>query len=63
MPLTRDFRETVNTRVKQDASFKTALLIEALFLSLNGESETAQLILRDLVYAQQNEEPSPRTLL
>jgi hypothetical protein len=59
MVLTRDFKKAVNARVQQDSSFRTALLIEALSLSLNGESETAQLILRDLVYAHQDEKPSP----
>lgn len=51
MALTRDFRKTVNARVKRDPEFATALLDEAVSLFLNGEPETARLILRDLVNA------------
>jgi len=51
MTLTRDFKETVNARVQRDYTFATALLDEAVSLLLNGEPETARLILRDLVNA------------
>ena len=51
MPITRDFRETINARVQQEPEFATALLDEAASLLLNGEPETARLILRDLVNA------------
>lgn len=51
MALTRDFKETVNARIKRDSAFATALLDEAIYLFLNGEPETARLILRDLVNA------------
>jgi DNA-binding phage protein len=51
MPLTRDFKETISARVQRDSAFATALLDEALSLFLNGEPETARLILRDLVNA------------
>ncbi len=51
MGLTRDFKETVNMRVQQDPEFAKALLNEAISLFLNGEPETARLILRDLVNA------------
>jgi len=51
MALTRDFRETVAARVKRDPAFAQALLDEALTLFLNGEPDTAKLILRDLVNA------------
>ena len=50
-PLTRDFRETVNARVQRDSALAAALLDEAISLFLNGEPETARLILRDLVNA------------
>ena len=50
-PLTRDFKETVNARVKRDSALAAALLDEAISLFLNGEPETARLILRDLVNA------------
>ncbi len=51
MTLTRDFKETVNARIQKDPAFATALLDEAISLFLNGEPETARLILRDLVNA------------
>ncbi len=49
MTFTRDYLETVNNRVKQDPELAKALLDEATSLFLNGEPETARLILRDLV--------------
>lgn len=51
MALTRNFKETVIERVQNDSSFAQALLDEAATLFLNGEPETARLILRDLVNA------------
>ncbi|MBW4509745.1 MAG: transcriptional regulator [Scytonematopsis contorta HA4267-MV1] len=51
MTLTRDFKETVHARVQRDSAFAAALLDEAISLFLNGEPETARLILRDLVNA------------
>ena len=47
MALTRNFKETVVQRVQNDATFAQALLDEAATLFLNGEPETARLILRD----------------
>ena len=51
MALTRDFKETVVARVNRDPDFAKALLDEASTLFLNGEPESARLILRDLVNA------------
>ena len=51
MALTRNFKETVIERVQTDATFAQALLDEAATLFLNGDPETARLILRDLVNA------------
>lgn len=51
MALTRDFRQTVVERVNREPEFAQALLDEAATLFLNGEPETARLILRDLVNA------------
>jgi len=51
MALTRDFKHTVTERVRRDPAFAQALLDEAATLFLNGEPETARLILRDLVNA------------
>jgi DNA-binding phage protein len=51
MALTRDYKETVTSRVQADPAFAQALLDEAVTLFFNGEPETAKLILRDLVNA------------
>lgn len=51
MALTRDFKETVAARVQHDPAFAQALLDEAIVLFVNGEPETAKLVLRDLVNA------------
>jgi len=51
MTLTRDFKLTVAQRVRRDPDFAKALLDEAATLFLNGEPESARLILRDLVNA------------
>jgi DNA-binding phage protein len=51
MALTRDFKQTVVQRVQRDSAFAKALLDEAATLFLNGEPETARMILRDLVNA------------
>ena len=49
MTLTRDFKKTMVERVERDTDFAKALLDEAATLFLSGESETARLILRELV--------------
>jgi DNA-binding phage protein len=51
MALARDSRHTVVRRAKRDPAFAKALLDEALTLFLNGEPNTARLVLRDLVNA------------
>ena len=51
MSLTRNFKQTVVERVERDPAFAKALLDEAATLFLNGETETARVILRDLVNA------------
>jgi DNA-binding phage protein len=51
MALTRNFKQTVVERVRRDPAFARALLDEAATLFLNGEPDTARLILRDLVNA------------
>jgi DNA-binding phage protein len=51
MALTRDFKQTIVERVQQDPAFAKALLDEAATLFLNGEAETARLVLRDLFNA------------
>jgi DNA-binding phage protein len=49
MALTRDFKETVAARVQRDPAFAQALLDEAITLFINGEPDSAKLVLRDLV--------------
>jgi len=49
--LTRGFRPGVVERVRRDPEFAKALLNEAATLFLNGEADTARLVLRDLVNA------------
>jgi hypothetical protein len=49
MALRRDFKQTIVDRVQRDPAFGKALLDEAASLFLNGEPDTARLILRDLV--------------
>ena len=51
MALTRDFKDTVVARVQSDPAFAQALLDEAITLFVNGEPESAKLVLRDLVNA------------
>jgi DNA-binding phage protein len=51
MALTQDFKETIVERVRRDPEFAKALLGEAATLFLNGEADTARLVLRDLIDA------------
>src|SRR5208337_4470258 len=51
MALTRDFKQTIAERLQRDPDFARALLDEAATLFLNGEPDTARVILRDLVNA------------
>src|SRR5712691_12551314 len=51
MALTRDFKLTVVERVRRDPAFAKAMLDEAATSFLNGEPDTARLVLRDLVNA------------
>ena len=49
MTLTRDFKESIRSRAEREPEFAAALLDEAVTLFLNGEPETARIILRELV--------------
>ncbi len=51
MELAKVFNATVVSRVRKDPAFAQALLDEALTLLLNGDPDTAKLILRNLVNA------------
>ncbi len=49
--LTRDYKETVDSRLRREPEYAAALLDEAVSLFLNGDPVTARLILRELVNA------------
>lgn len=51
MPLKREFRETVKTRVERDAAFRAALLSEVVDLFLAGDVATGKIVLRDFINA------------
>jgi hypothetical protein len=51
MPLTRDFKETIQARIKKDPSFRNELLREGVECFLSGDLETGKTILRDYINA------------
>jgi hypothetical protein len=51
MPLTRDFKETVQARARRDVAFRMALLLEAIDSMLAGDLNTGKIILRDYINA------------
>ncbi len=51
MPLTSDFRETVQARIKRDTEFRRGILSEALESLLGGEVPLAKELLRDYINA------------
>jgi DNA-binding phage protein len=51
MALTRDFRETVQARVRKDGKFRRGLLRDAIEALLAGENALGREILRDFINA------------
>ena len=51
MPLTRDFKENVQARVRSDPEFRRALLKESLDSLLDGEMDVGKALLRDYINA------------
>ena len=51
MPLTRDFRETIQARVQRDLGFREELLKEGVECLLSGEAEVGKAALRDFIDA------------
>ena len=51
MPLTRDFRETIQARVERDPAFRQELLKEGIDCLLSGEVEVGKVVLRDFINA------------
>lgn len=51
MALTRDFKETIQARVKRDPAFRKELLREGMESFLSGDVETGKMVLRDYINA------------
>ena len=51
MPLTKDFKETIQARARRDSAFREALLKEAIDSLLSGDVETGKTVLRDYINA------------
>lgn len=51
MPLTRDFKETVQTRAERDPAFRQALLKEGVECLLAGDFKAGKIVLRDYINA------------
>ena len=51
MALTREYRETVIERIKQDKEFAVALFAEGISSLIEGDKATTLSIMRDLVHA------------
>jgi hypothetical protein len=51
MPLTREFKETVQARIKADREYRKELLREGVECLLAGDLDTGKAILRDYINA------------
>ncbi len=51
MALTRDFKETIKTRIEHDPAFREELLKEGIECLLVGDMDTGKAILRDYINA------------
>ena len=51
MPLTRDFKGTVQARAQRDPLFREALMEEGIRCLLSGDVDTGRLVLRDYINA------------
>jgi DNA-binding phage protein len=51
MPLTHDFKQTIQARAQREPKFRQALLREAVASCLDGDLETGKAVLRDYVNA------------
>jgi DNA-binding phage protein len=49
--LTRDFKETIQTRARRDPAFRRELLREAVESFLSGDVETGKTVLRNYIHA------------
>ena len=51
MPLTREFKETVQARLRSDAKYRTQLLREGVESLFAGDLDTGKAVLRDYINA------------
>ncbi len=51
MVLTKDFRKTIQARVKRDPAYREAMLTEAVDSFLSGDVEVGKAMLRDYINA------------
>ena len=51
MPLTREFKETIQARIQKDPAFRKELLREGIECLLSGDLDTGKTILRDYINA------------
>ena len=51
MPLTREFKDTVQARIKQDRKYRKELLREGVESLLAGDLDTGKAVLRDYINA------------
>ena len=51
MPLTRDFKQTIQARVQRDAAFRRELLRESVECFVLADIETGKAVLRDYINA------------
>ena len=51
MPLTRDFKQTIQDRARRDVGFREELFKEGVQCLLSGEVDTGRAILRDYINA------------
>ena len=51
MVLTRDFKETIQARVRRDPAFRAELLKDGVQCLLSGDMETGKMVLRDYIKA------------
>ncbi len=54
MALTREFKETVQVRVKQDPAYRKELIIEATNAFLEGDIDTGKTLLRNYLNATES---------
>lgn len=51
MPLTRDFKQTVQARIARDPAYRKELLREGVACLLSGDLDTGKALLRDYINA------------